>query len=199
MFDMISMWVKNVIFIVLFAVFLEFLLPRSNMQRFVRVIMGLFIMLAILNPVVELMQHPWRAEETMLAMPSSNGQTAQILAETRKTAQAREQLTLELYERDMARQIQATVEAVDGVAGAQVSVRASLVPEHGPVKIESVKILIRPGNHAAQAPIRKIVIDKAPAKEENKIDLALKRKIQNIIVQLYQLRPEQIQIETMPD
>ena len=59
MIDSITVWVKGIVFVVLFASFLELLLPSNSMQRFVRVIMGLFIMLTILQPVIEIMENKW--------------------------------------------------------------------------------------------------------------------------------------------
>ena len=44
--------VRNVAIIVLLTSFMEMLLPNSSLQRFIKVIVGLFIMVTILNPIL---------------------------------------------------------------------------------------------------------------------------------------------------
>ncbi len=46
--------VRNIVFLVLLATFLEMLLPLKETRRFVEVIFGLFVVVAVLNPVVAL-------------------------------------------------------------------------------------------------------------------------------------------------
>ncbi len=46
--------VRNIVFLVLLAAFLEMLLPLKETRRFVEVIFGLFVVVAVLNPVVAL-------------------------------------------------------------------------------------------------------------------------------------------------
>lgn len=52
--DLITGWVKNLIFVILFTTFLELFLPESNMRRYVRIIMGFFIITVLISPVAVL-------------------------------------------------------------------------------------------------------------------------------------------------
>lgn len=43
-------WIRSIVVLVVFAVFAELLIPRSSMQNFIRVVIGLLMMATILAP-----------------------------------------------------------------------------------------------------------------------------------------------------
>ncbi len=47
--------VRNIVVILLFTTFLQMLLPSHSMQRFIKVAMGLFVLISFLNPVLDLL------------------------------------------------------------------------------------------------------------------------------------------------
>lgn len=47
----ISQWVKNLVFIILFTTLLEMFLPENNMRKYVRVVMGFFIITVFISPL----------------------------------------------------------------------------------------------------------------------------------------------------
>ncbi len=47
-------WVKNLIFIILFTTLLEMFLPDSNMRKYVRIVMGFFIIMIFINPLASI-------------------------------------------------------------------------------------------------------------------------------------------------
>lgn len=51
----ISMWLKQVVLLVLLATFIDLLLPNQALSRYVKLIMGLLIILAILNPILDIL------------------------------------------------------------------------------------------------------------------------------------------------
>lgn len=54
----IALWVKRLILLVLLATFLELLLPDNAYQKYVRLSMGLLILLTLLTPVLDLFHNP---------------------------------------------------------------------------------------------------------------------------------------------
>lgn len=46
--------VRNIIVLLLLTTFLEMVLPSSNMQRFLKVVLGLFMLVTLLNPFLNL-------------------------------------------------------------------------------------------------------------------------------------------------
>ncbi len=47
-------WVRNVVVLILFGTLLELAIPSSSMRKYIRLVLGLVIMLALLRPVVVL-------------------------------------------------------------------------------------------------------------------------------------------------
>lgn len=54
--EWLSLWLKNIILLVLLAAFLDLILPNTQLQKYVKVVMGLMILLTILTPVFSLFQ-----------------------------------------------------------------------------------------------------------------------------------------------
>jgi stage III sporulation protein AF len=50
----LSKWVRDIVLLVLYITFLEMLIPRGNMQKYVRLVTGLLVMLAIIRPIMSL-------------------------------------------------------------------------------------------------------------------------------------------------
>ncbi|HET7579734.1 MAG TPA: stage III sporulation protein AF [Bacillales bacterium] len=50
--DYITSWIKEIILLIMLAVVLELLLPNSTLQRYVRMVVGLLLLLALLKPVL---------------------------------------------------------------------------------------------------------------------------------------------------
>jgi stage III sporulation protein AF len=57
MIDFLSGWVKNIIYIIFFIVFLEILLPNNSMRKYVKVVAGLLVMVVILTPITRLINN----------------------------------------------------------------------------------------------------------------------------------------------
>lgn len=52
--DFLVRWVKNLILIILFTTLLEMFLPESSMRKYVRVVMGFFIITILLSPLASI-------------------------------------------------------------------------------------------------------------------------------------------------
>ena len=196
MIDVFTNWVKHIIFVVLFASFLELLLPNSSMQRFVRVIMGLFIMLAILNPVIDVLQnHLTPSQVPVLSANSANSKV--ILDNVKTVAHDREQLSAEIYQKELAQQMKVMITALDGVADAKVVVETNRSKDNKLSNtINSVVVYVTPGNAATSSKIVKVSIGQQPA-ETVDLNIQLQNKIKSLISELYQIPKEIIEIKTL--
>jgi len=54
MMDALVGWLKQIILVVLLATFIDLLLPNRTMQRYVKLVVSLFILMTILSPVLQL-------------------------------------------------------------------------------------------------------------------------------------------------
>ncbi|EGK14325.1 hypothetical protein HMPREF9374_0286 [Desmospora sp. 8437] len=53
MIELLSGWLKQIVILVLIAVFMDLLLPNNSMERYVKLVMGLLIILSILSPIFQ--------------------------------------------------------------------------------------------------------------------------------------------------
>ncbi|TCZ77450.1 stage III sporulation protein AF [Paenibacillus albiflavus] len=58
-------WLKMVITVVMFAAFIDLLLPNTKMQRYVKTVLSLFILLTLLSPVLELLRSNWNVDQML--------------------------------------------------------------------------------------------------------------------------------------
>ncbi len=196
---MLTDWIKNIIFVVLFASFLELLLPSSSMQRFVRVIMGLFIMLAILNPIIGAVQHV-TSNDQIPTFAANSGELKVIANEVNYVANDRNTLSIELYKKELSQQIRILVMAMDGVADANVLIEI----KEGNAKtlsmgVNSIVVYVKPGISAKSkkiVSIAKVTIDKESNKAED-THTDLKQRITDMIMELYQIPKEKVEIKML--
>lgn len=52
----IAAWITNIILVIIFAVILELILPNSSMQRYVKLVVGLMLLMIMLQPVLSIFQ-----------------------------------------------------------------------------------------------------------------------------------------------
>lgn len=188
-------WVKEIIFVVLFASFLELLLPSSSMQRFVRVIMGLFIMLAILNPMIDVVQN-YLSPNQVAAISTSSASSAVILNNAKTAAHEREQLSVEVYKKELAQQMKVMITALEGVADASVVIDTNPIHTNKAGNmINSVLVYVKPGIPDTGVKIAKVSIGKQV--EKGDLTVELQDKIKRMITELYQLPKEAIQIKIL--
>lgn len=66
MVNFLRSWVLNIVTIIIFVTFLEILLPNSSIKKYIKMIVGLLIMLVILSPVLELVNGNIKIENEIL-------------------------------------------------------------------------------------------------------------------------------------
>ncbi len=55
--DSLRAWIKDIVLVILFANFIQILLPDNQMRNFVKVVIGFFIVAIILNPILNLVNY----------------------------------------------------------------------------------------------------------------------------------------------
>ncbi|NOU89559.1 stage III sporulation protein AF [Paenibacillus sp. LMG 31460] len=61
--DWLAGWLKSVIMVIMLGTFVDLLLPSNTMQRYVKTVMSLFILLTLLSPVLQLFQKDWDIDQ----------------------------------------------------------------------------------------------------------------------------------------
>ncbi|SEB69360.1 stage III sporulation protein AF [Paenibacillus sp. GP183] len=65
--DWLGGWLKTIIMAILLASFVDLLLPNNKMQRYVKTVMSLFILLTLLTPILQLFQHKGSIDDMLTA------------------------------------------------------------------------------------------------------------------------------------
>ncbi|WP_051217556.1 stage III sporulation protein AF [Paenibacillus assamensis] len=71
----LSEWLKEIIMLILLAAFVDLLLPSAKMQRYVKLMLSLIILLALLSPIMKLFDNDL-AEQVALEWEQSNPTTS---------------------------------------------------------------------------------------------------------------------------
>lgn len=126
-------WLKEIIFIVLIAVFIDLLLPNRSMERYVKFVVSLIILLTLLSPVMKLLS-PMSSEKLELAVSdhineidvmTTNHNTEQILAQGEMLREKRESEALQWTAEEAARQMKAQIQQEIGQPVVRVTVKMS--------------------------------------------------------------------------
>ncbi|PZE22058.1 stage III sporulation protein AF [Paenibacillus xerothermodurans] len=63
--DWLAGWLKSIILVILLATFVDILLPNQTMQRYVKTVMSLFILLCLLQPLLSLFEKQASVDQLM--------------------------------------------------------------------------------------------------------------------------------------
>ena len=108
--------IRNIAFILLLATFLELLLPNQQMKGFVRMVMGLFVIAAIITPLADFFKLDFTNQVPALATSSSTD--LPVLADEESSKQIGKSAVRDQYQKileDQIRNLVSTVEAVKDV------------------------------------------------------------------------------------
>ena len=191
----ITAWIKSIVLVVLFASFLELLLPASSMQRFVRVIVGLLVMLTIISPVADIVQHKYFLSDVTAMDIRAPDRSKRVIQDTGKVMEQRDLLVLEVYRKDLAQQVRAVVIAMDGVADAKIAVNLKETPGGKPGAVNKIIVYIQPGSGTAK--VMPVNIGPASGNGSDELSSALKERVVGTIKELYQLNDSQVEVKKM--
>lgn len=110
--------IRNLAFILLLATFLELLLPNKTMKGFVQVVMGLFVIAAILNPLTSFLNMDY--ENKVPAWVKVSSTDMPVLAAEGEKADTGKTAVREQYKKIVINQIKILISAIDGVESTEV-------------------------------------------------------------------------------
>lgn len=108
--EIIRNLVQSLVIIIILAMFLEMLLPAGEMRTYVKMIMGLLVIIAVVQAVGSIAR--WSFEEMPAVVTGAGdgrGQLPEILETGRKISARQQELGIEQYRQGLARQVTALV------------------------------------------------------------------------------------------
>lgn len=112
--------VRNLVVILLLATFLEMLLPNKSMRGFVQMVMGLFVISAVLAPITTFLHTPLEME--IPAWTDTNPLDLPAITTEGQGLKLARDAVQEQYRQILVHQIKALALGSDGVEGAEVDV-----------------------------------------------------------------------------
>lgn len=155
----LSEWLKQLIVIVLLAAFVDLILPNSSMQRYVKMVVSLFLILVLLSPIIQLFNSPREVEQRIATAQeqyrsagggSSIPALAEIYEQGEKLAAANESQTKQLVETQLAEQLTRDIRTQTGEAVQEIQVRTAQDKEGNPyIEQINVTLALIPGEETA--------------------------------------------------
>lgn len=194
--------IRNIVVIVLLATFLDMLLPNTNLRRFIKVIMGLFIMVTILNPIINI----FNQEATISAWDfnlQENEDVDSILEKGKKISSDQNAEAAIEYKKRIEKQIEAMVHLIPEVDRVNCTAElASTEDLKNMGQIEKVFLEIYLGTSKTKDqdqlvdPV-KIDLGQSQEKEGKKEEVnksAIKSKVINLVSNYYSISEEDIDL-----
>jgi len=195
--ETIRLLVRNLVFLVMLAAFLEMLLPLQGTRRFVQVIIGLFVMLAVLGPIVTLFKQP---SPLHFALPATTGDGAG-LSKILEQGQGLQQVTAaqeqSAYVQRLEDQIEVMCRLVPGVKSAKADV--VLTPE-SPLQslgtVQKVAVSLQTGEQQVARPVEPVRIGQgSPTISTPVVDQqGIAAQVQETVSSLFGLPKEQVTV-----
>ncbi|WJH34295.1 stage III sporulation protein AF [Paenibacillus sp. CC-CFT747] len=164
----LSGWLKELIVIIMLASFVDLLLPSRSMERYVKTVISLFILLVLLSPVFKLFQTGWDPDKLIPTVESSQKALAvggrvtdggmqelsAILEQADKLKETNAAQAKRLVETQLSGSIQAGIERSLNLRVAEVTSAAEL-NDANRMEIKSVQVWLKPGELKAGRKARK--------------------------------------------
>lgn len=125
--DWLGGWLKSVIMVVLFAAFVDLILPGKALERYARLVLSLLILLTLLSPIIALITDPPENQLAMELERQEKGlpeevQLEHILAQAEKLKETQQSQSLQWAGNELARVMKEEIAAETGEAVQEVKV-----------------------------------------------------------------------------
>lgn len=139
----IKEWVKGLVLLALLASCLELVLPMGNMKRYVKLTMGLLIVLATLKPIFGFLGQPVAVTADFLETDAPTGvpTLGQILASAEAFREKNQALAVGEVESGLSAEAARAARSVKGVADAVAEVQVEEGTQNVTIKAVTVRII----------------------------------------------------------
>lgn len=193
--------IRDIVLIILLTTFLDMLLPSNKMRTYLKMVMGLFILVSILNPLLNLLVRQqnievfaWKQDYTSALDDKSVRQSQH------KLAQVTEQEILEAYAQRLEAQMSALLKLIDGVADAKVKAEIKGGEKAGGYEdINSVCVTVFTQNNGQDdnkdIRIEPVKIGEQAEPKSDSVNIIIEREVKNTLSQYFGVLPENITVE----
>lgn len=207
--EVIRSLVQNLIIIIILAMFLEMLLPAGEMRKYVKMVMGLLMIVAVVQAVGDLARWDYTGDLPSLTQKEDVQQISGIMEAGKKISGDQQQKAIEQYRRGLASQVMALARMNKEVPVVDVDVKVQSErsdPGFGQLK-EIVLTVAGNPDAATQAPGRVAVgVEPVAVQVGRKNDTVGPQGTEtgppreavagliNTVANFYNLKPEQVKV-----
>lgn len=187
--------VHNLVVIILLTTFLDMLLPNNNMQRFIKVVMGLFIMITILNPIIVFLNRGMEINSWSLSLPYEE-KVDTVFAQGEEFARLQDNQIKDEYKKGLEQQIQVIVSLIPEVKDVSCQlemVKSDRIGSIGEIKKVNLNILLEEQDLLVK-PVESVTLSPQNNKKVDDSYDGVKKKIINIVSNYYNLPENYIDI-----
>lgn len=180
--------VKNLLVIVVVASFLEILLPDSSIRPFVRFAIGLFVILAILNPILSVFFSGRAVQVGAWDLPWEYEESNDYQQTGREVNRDIQKVGSELIRAKLEQQISSMAILVPGVGDIQTKV--TMTPGDG--ELSRVEMVIEPVSTVSEEDSVTVFSSREQHDQEREI---IVKKLNSMMKNLYGLNEDQVVIK----
>jgi len=205
--------VKSILVIIIISTFLEIVLPRNDMKRYINLIIGLFVIIAVLNPFLSVIHKEISFDVLNTGTDETNSDTGALIRKGREMADSQKTAAARQYKEKLARQISALagLSQKSAVAGVEVDMNEDTSSaDFGQVKKILIRFAGKGGSQPGSSPekssgpavgeiqVKEVQInsgtgkDAAPAGAK---DVSATAGLKDLIANFYGLTPEQVEVQ----
>lgn len=200
MIEFLKGWVVNIVTLVMFIVLAEILVPSGKIKKFVDLVSGFILIIAIVNPVIGLLHRNVDLKEFQIA-DGNFIDKKEIEANSRFLKEQHMKQIAELYRQKLIRRLEESARDMEGI----VDVKADVLidedyksPNFGEIKRVYLNLRLgeKEGGIKAVARVEKVEIgsDKRDRKENREADDEIKELVEGRISKLFGIQRENVVI-----
>lgn len=184
-------WVKNLIFIILFTALLEMFLPESNMGKYVRIVMGFFIISILLQPITAIFRQDYNQLQYIVPEGIISANWQDIQERGKRMEEANQTVLMNYYQEEIGKKVREIVSLY--FADYQQDIKISLDEDY---RIESLQVVltetgIRPVEIKAVEIGREAVEERVEVSKDNRIN---KERLEYSLSQFLQISADKVQV-----
>ncbi len=181
--------VKNLLLIVVIASFLEILLPDNSMRPFVRFTIGLFVIMAIINPILATFYSDRDLKVQAWDLPWEYNETDQFQETGIRVNREIQQAGKEIIKEKIEKQMNSLAILVPGVQDLETKV--TLDPDKGEV-LKVTMVIVPASSSGSEAGSIEVFSSENPNVQDQNI---IREKLVNMMRNLYGLEEKRIVIK----
>ncbi|MFZ3170681.1 MAG: stage III sporulation protein AF [Carboxydocellales bacterium] len=221
--ETLSNLVRSLAIIIILAGLLEMFLPSKNLKPSVQVIIGLFILVTILNPLLGLLNKEWNDDLQAWTGGEMGVSLEQILAKGEQIRKGNQAQAVEQYRQKLAAQVTGLANLVPGVQ--TVTAKVDVKEQGGlPGQVEKIQLTVISGGQAKAksdgrpplVPPVKIDLPESKSTDRDELEVSGKlttqkntleqanmekaiQKLRSTLANFYGIRPDAVEIQEIKE